>query len=152
MFVWFVFHAFEIFLVVLRTRTTVGAVMARKFKNVSAFTTVSVVYSCDSLFLSKVRQGCRVVVRNIAGHVPMESMPRNIDLDNSAWSSDSRERAVASSSSRSHVRERSRRWFVFCVCEFCHFKVLTSWYFLHHHGVVVTVNSGQRSCVIPSFT
>ena len=43
-------------------------------------------------------------------------------------------------------------WFVFCVCEFCHFKILTSCqYFLHHHGVVVTVNSGQRSCVTTTF-
>ena len=43
-------------------------------------------------------------------------------------------------------------WFVFCVCEFCHFKILTSCqYFLHHHGVVVTVNSGQRSCVTTRF-
>ena len=43
-------------------------------------------------------------------------------------------------------------WFVFCVCESCHFKVLTSCqYFLHHHGVVVTVNSGQRSCETTTF-
>ena len=168
-----------------------------KFKNVSAFTTVSVVYSCDSLFPWKVRQGGRVVVKNIAMDVPLDSMPGPTGPINP--SSDSYERSGAASSSRSHVRERSPRgppppthlpflemasldnlsrdqrfyhyvqcpvlcldsnsihvksyclWFVFCVCESCHFKVLTSCQYFHHHGVVVTVNSGQRSCVTTTF-
>lgn len=84
-----------------------------KFKNVSAFTTVHVVYSCDSQFPWKVRQGGRVVVRNIPMDVAEESMPGTVGPENppsrAPWSSSgSRSRAASSGGGTSRERERSR--------------------------------------------
>ena len=88
-----------------------------QFKNVSAFTTVHVVYSCDSQIPWKVRQGARVVVRNVPRDVAASSMPGTEGPENPShvhpWSSsgggssgDGSRAAAADSRERERSRER----------------------------------------------